>query len=72
MHAYKPDVQFTHMAIEAAKILQTDFAGVDILFGDDESPILCEVNSNAHIKNISECTSIDIAGHIIDHILETL
>ena len=52
--------------------LGLDFAGVDILFGEEEEPILCEVNSNAHFKNIYDCTGINVADAIISYILEQL
>ncbi len=72
MQPYDPSQQFVDMALRCAKILHVDFAGVDILFGEQDEPILCEVNSNAHIKNISECTSVNVAKHVIDYILQTL
>jgi glutathione synthase/RimK-type ligase-like ATP-grasp enzyme len=46
-----------------------DFAGVDIMFGAD-GPVLCEVNSNAHFKNIYECTGINVGDAIMEYIFE--
>ena len=46
------------MAVEACRALGLDFAGVDILFGRDGEPVLCEVNSNAHFKNLYDCTGV--------------
>ncbi|MBQ9938736.1 MAG: hypothetical protein IJO96_04310, partial [Oscillospiraceae bacterium] len=48
-------------------LLGLDFGGVDILFGEN-GPIVCEVNSNAHMKNIRDVTGIDVAEHIAAHI----
>lgn len=48
-------------------IIGLDFAGVDILFSK-EGPMLCEVNSNAHFKNIYDCTGINIADSIMEYI----
>ncbi len=59
---------FEDMAIKASSIIGTDFAGVDILFGENNEPILCEINSNAHIKNIYDCTGINVASHILEYI----
>ncbi len=72
MYPFDPPKEFIDMAVQATQILQADFAGVDILFGEQGEPILCEVNSNAHIKNIFDCTKINIADHILDHILEQI
>lgn len=41
---------------------------MDILFGKEEEPILCEVNSNAHFKNIYDCTGVNVAEHIMKYI----
>src|SRR5690625_6941408 len=46
-------------SIEATKSLGLDFAGVDLLFGKNSERIICEVNSNAHIRNLLNCTGID-------------
>ena len=61
-----------NMAIEACRILGLDFAGVDILFGWDEEPVLCEVNSNAHFKNLFDCTGVNVADEIMAHIVKTI
>lgn len=72
MAPYTPNEAFCQLAIKATKELGADFTGVDLLFGENEEPILCEVNSNAHIKNIYDCTGIDVAEAIFKHILEVL
>ncbi|WP_139902088.1 ATP-grasp domain-containing protein [Clostridium thermarum] len=69
MQQYEPDDKFQELAIRASKLVGADFSGVDLLFGEDEEPIICEVNSNAHIKNIYQCTGIDVAEHIFEYIL---
>lgn len=72
MQPYSPNDDFCNLAIKATKILGADFTGIDLLFGPDNEPILCEVNSNAHIKNIYDCTGVDVAEFIFKHILEKL
>ena len=70
MKKYEPDDKQCEMALKVCKYLKLDFAGVDIMFGKNNEPVLCEVNSNAHFKNIYDCTNINAAEHIIDHILK--
>ncbi|MCL2084937.1 MAG: hypothetical protein FWH06_06760 [Oscillospiraceae bacterium] len=41
---------------------------MDILFGADDSPLLCEVNSNAHFIGLCNCTGINAADAIMEHI----
>lgn len=67
MEKYIPTSDEEEMAIKAANYLSLDFGGIDILFGSN-GPLLCEVNSNAHFKNIYDCTGINVAQHIIRHI----
>lgn len=71
MKAYKPSAKEADIALRAAKALRLDFGGVDLLFGED-GPLLCEVNSNAHLKNILDCTNINVADKIFEYIKKRL
>lgn len=66
--AYEPPEAFHKMALKVSEILNADFLGIDLLFEDEETPILCEVNSNAHIKAIQTCTGVNIAEKIMHYI----
>ena len=66
---YTPTRDEAQLAIRCAEILGADFAGVDLLFGED-GPLLCEVNSNSHLLNIYECTGINIADSMFDYMLK--
>jgi RimK family alpha-L-glutamate ligase len=66
--AVEPTPKQVDTAIKATKALGLTFAGVDIL-GED---IVCEVNSNAHIINIMNCTGVDIAPIIFKEIMDKL
>jgi len=68
MQRYQPSQAFKQLAIAAATQLGLDFCGVDLLFDDANQPVLCEVNSNAHVENIYHATGIDVAVFIIRHI----
>jgi len=72
MKPYDPTKEQKDLAIRCCQILGLDFAGVDILFGENDEPIVCEVNSNAHFKNIFDCTGVNVADYIMDHILKKL
>lgn len=69
---FDPPAAFVQMATKVCEILGADFAGVDILFGAHNEPILCEVNSNAHIKGIKSCTGINVAIPILKHIKDNI
>ncbi len=69
MKNYEPTKEECNLALQAAKAVGADFAGVDLLFGK-KGPMVCEVNSNAHFKNLLECTGVNTAEHIIKYIKE--
>ena len=56
------------IAIEACKALNLDFAGVDVMFGKNDEPIICEVNSNPHFKSTLQCTGVDMSFEILSYI----
>lgn len=67
MECYEPTGEECDLAIRAAHAVGAAFAGVDLLFGPD-GPLICEVNSNAHFKNLLDCTGINAAEEMIDYI----
>ena len=64
MKPCEPSQAECDIAIAACEKLGLAFGGVDLLVGG----IVCEVNSNAHIINIMNCTGIDIAAEIFKEI----
>lgn len=68
MQAYHPSDQEKQLAIAATKSIGADFAGVDLLFGADDTRIICEINSNAHIRNMYNCTGVNVADYMIDYV----
>ena len=65
---FAPEQDYIELAIKAAKSLGLDFAGVDVLFGQD-GPIICEVNSNPQFASTLQATGINLADYIADYIL---
>lgn len=71
MKAYEPSERECELAVRTVKALGLDFAGVDLLFSKGETgeaDIVCEVNSNAHFKNIYTCTGVNVAEKIMHYI----
>ncbi|WP_017470841.1 ATP-grasp domain-containing protein [Amphibacillus jilinensis] len=69
MHQVEPRQSFLDLAVKASQAVKADFSGVDLLIDDTGDPIICEVNSNAHIKNIYDCTGVDVSNYIFQHII---
>ena len=66
---YEPSEAQKAMALKVVKELNLDFAGVDLLFGEDDEPILCEVNSNAYFTHFNKVLGLNVAENIFEHIL---
>lgn len=69
MARYEPSAEETTIALRACETLNLAFAGVDFLHGAKGS-LLCEINSNAHFKNIQTLTGVDVARAILAHAME--
>lgn len=72
MQLHTPTESEKKIAIKATKAIGADFAGVDLLYGENEAPLVCEINSNAHIHNLFNCTGINCADAIVEYILNEL
>lgn len=68
MKPFTPSNNQIEIALKACEILGLNFAGVDVLFGDNDKPYICEVNSNPHFKSTFDCTGIDISEKILVYI----
>lgn len=71
MCPYHPSRQEIDLALACCRIIGLDFAGVDLLFGPD-GPLVSEVNSNAHIHNLFDCTGINAADAVAAYIFNRL
>lgn len=60
------------MALGAHRALKLDFSGVDILFGENDEPVLCEVNSNVNYLSFEDVTGIDFSDKLIQYIVGAL
>ena len=62
----------SNLCIKSAKAFDLDFAGIDVLFGKNDEPIICELNSNPHFRTTLECTGYNMAEGILRHIISRL
>ncbi len=67
--AFELDDKGCELAVRACQALGCDFGGVDLLF-TKHGFCVCEVNSNAHFKNLYDCTGVNTADYIMDYIYE--
>lgn len=53
---------------QAAKIIDLDYCGIDVLLGDE--PQICEVNSNAMFYAMEQATGVNVAKAYAEHIVK--
>lgn len=68
MLPYETDPTIDAIAVSACRALSLDFAGVDVLFGDNGEYEICEVNSNPHFKSSFDCTGVDMSLAIMEYV----
>ena len=69
---FEPKQEYLALAIKASKALGLDFAGVDVMFGPNDEPIICELNSNPQFASTLQYTGANLAVVIADYILNNL
>ncbi len=65
------DIQ-KEVALKAHKALKLDFSGVDLLYGKDGEPVLCELNSNVNYPSFEAASGINFSELLLDYIVERL
>ena len=53
-------------AQDIADKLKIEYAGIDLLVGEDDNPILCEINSNAFFEEFEKVTGINVAEKVVE------
>lgn len=70
MQVFEPSEELCELAVRCCKLLQVDFAGVDLMQDANGQWLVCEVNSNAHFKNIFDCTGVNTADYIVSYLIK--
>lgn len=63
---------FYLFAEKIAKIFKIEYAGIDLLFGYNNEPVLCEINSNAFFEEFEKITNINVARKFAQYIVKTV
>ena len=64
------DSKFLLFAEKISQKLDILYAGIDLLYDDNDDPILCEINSNAFFEEFEKITKIDVAKLYVDMIIK--
>ena len=68
----EPTKEFIETAEKVATIIDLDYCGLDLLIGEDNEPILCEVNANAYLSPIEKYSHDNVARVYVDYIYNTI
>ena len=71
-YAVQAENSYLVAAERAARILQLDYCGVDVLDGENGEPVICEVNSNAFFNEAERVTGVNVAGAYAEYIVHTM
>lgn len=62
--------EYFAFARKIANIFNIEYAGIDLLFGENNKPILCEINSNAFFEEFEKITEINVAKLFIEMVIK--
>ena len=68
-YEYNPPKEFIEVAEKIADVLDLDYMGVDLMFGKDNEPILCEVNSNAFFGVMEKVSKVNVAKAYANYVI---
>ncbi|MBQ8323266.1 MAG: RimK family alpha-L-glutamate ligase [Clostridia bacterium] len=69
---YEPSGEMRAVCEKVASLLKLDYCGIDILLGENDEPIVCEVNSNAFFGGIEATAGVNVAGAYAEHIYKSV
>lgn len=64
--------EYLAVAEKVAAYLGLDYAGVDLLIGENNKPVVCEVNSNAFFFESEKATGVNIAKLYAEYIMNNI
>ena len=67
-----PNKRFIEVAEKVASILNLDYMGIDLLYGKDGEPIICEVNSNAFFSTMDKVSGVNVAKAYAKYIVKAV
>lgn len=70
--AIVPPQEFISVAEKCAEVIGLDYCGVDLLYGESNEPVVCEVNSNAFFDGIESATKVNVARLYAEHVIKSI
>lgn len=57
---------FKEITSRISSLFNIEYAGIDLLFGEKNEPVLCEINSNAFFEEFEKVTHINVAKKFME------
>jgi glutathione synthase/RimK-type ligase-like ATP-grasp enzyme len=70
VRAFDLPSEWAGLALRATAAVGADYAGVDLLPSRDGRVFVLEVNGIPGWKGLQQATGVDVAGAIVDHVIE--
>lgn len=67
----KPEIYY-EFAKKVSNIMNLEYAGIDLLYGENDEPILCEINSNAFFEEFEKTTKINVAKKFAEMVIRKI
>ena len=64
--------KFFEFAQKIADLLKIEYAGIDLMFGYGNEPVLCEINSNAFFEEFEKITNVNVAKKFADMVINKI
>ena len=71
-YEFIPNNEFIKVAEKVAEILNLDYMGIDLMFGKNGEPILCEVNSNAFFGVMEKVSGVNVAKAYAEYVYKSI
>ena len=68
----KNNVKINEFAAKIVQKLDILYAGIDLLYDENDELILCEINSNAFFEEFEKVTGIDVAKLYVDMVIKEI
>ena len=69
---YKLEGKYLEIANKISKAFNIEYAGIDLLFGENDKPVLCEINSNAFFEEFEKTTKINVAKQFMEMVIKKI
>lgn len=68
--AYAADDGLRELCEKVSRVLNLDYCGIDVIFGKDGKPYICEVNSNAFFAAAEKVCGVNVAKAYAQYMVE--